>query len=78
MAIRFAMTLSEYLHSEGITPSRFAVSIKVPPSTISRILKGDRSPRSYIMRRIAEVTGGAVMPNDFAGIPAQPTKTAAE
>jgi 3,4-dihydroxy 2-butanone 4-phosphate synthase/GTP cyclohydrolase II len=59
------MKLSAYLSREKLTAARFAGRIGAPASTITRILRGERSPTLEIMARIAEATAGAVTPNDF-------------
>ena len=60
------MKLSEYLRAIEMKPSQFAASIGVPASTIARILNEGRMPHGGTLRKIAEATGGEVMPNDFA------------
>lgn len=59
------MTLEQYLNLVQKKPTTFAIDLGVPPSTITRILKGERSPGIDLMRRIKEKTDGAVTPNDF-------------
>lgn len=59
------MTLAEYLAVNGIKASTFADTISVPPSTVLRLLKGERSPRLELLKKIMEATNGAVTPNDF-------------
>ena len=62
------MTLSEYLQAENMKASHLAERLEVPASTISRILNGQRRPSFGLMRKIAEVTGGKVTPNDFVAV----------
>ena len=59
------MTLAQYLIQNGIRPSAFAVTIGVAPSTITRLLNGERSPRLALVSLIREKTGGAVTADDF-------------
>src|SRR5271165_3443247 len=59
------MKLSAYLAREKLTAAGFAERIRAPASTITRILRGERSPSLEVMARIAEASGGAVAPNDF-------------
>lgn len=59
------MTLAQYLAAIDKKPSVFAAELGVPASTITRILKGERSPGLDLMRRIREHTEGSVSPNDF-------------
>lgn len=59
------MTLQEYLVARDIKPSVFATEIGVAPSTIARILSGDRSPGLDLLRLIRDKTQGQVTPNDF-------------
>ena len=59
------MTLSQYLDQQGLTGEAFAALIDVNPSTVCRYISGTRSPRFAVLRRIIEVTDGAVGPADF-------------
>ncbi len=54
------MKLADYLSRENLKPSNFADTIGVPASTITRILKGERSPGLDVMRKIADATAGDV------------------
>lgn len=69
------MKLETYLSQTGMKPSAFAAELGVPASTITRILRGERSPSLGLMAVIREKTGGLVQPNDF--LPA-PTPTEAQ
>lgn len=64
------MTLHEYLKIRDMKPSVFAAEIGVPSSTVTRVLKGERSPGLDLMRIIRDKTGGQVQPNDFLAIQA--------
>jgi 3,4-dihydroxy 2-butanone 4-phosphate synthase/GTP cyclohydrolase II len=59
------MKLADYLRKERLTAAGFAERISAPASTITRILRGQRSPSLEIMERVAGATRGAVTPNDF-------------
>jgi len=63
------MTLSEYLAEQSLPPSSFASRIGVPASTIARLLNGERKPGLDLLKKIADATDGAVMPNDFLTSP---------
>lgn len=68
------MTLSDYLAAKQIKPSVFAAEIGVAPSTITRLLKGERSPRLDLVALIREKTGGKVQADDF--MPSQTERAA--
>lgn len=59
------MKLEQYLRENEIKPVAFAVSIDVAPSTITRILRGERTPRIDLIGKIKVATGGAVTADDF-------------
>lgn len=59
------MKLETYLTENKIKPSAFAAEIGVSPSTITRILNGERSPGLPLVMLIKERTSGAVTPEDF-------------
>jgi transcriptional regulator with XRE-family HTH domain len=59
------MKLGDYLKREGMTATEFARKCELPPSTITRLLAGDRSPRLELLRVIHRVSDGEVTPNDF-------------
>lgn len=59
------MKLAAYLHEEKISPAQFAAKLEKPASTVSRLLKGQRSPSITLLEDIAKATNGKVMPNDF-------------
>jgi predicted transcriptional regulator len=54
------MHLAAYLLERNIKPATFAGEIGVPPSTITRILRGERDPRGATIRKIVKGTGGKV------------------
>jgi len=59
------MTLKQYLAQHNIPPDRFAGELGVSIPTIYRYLSGDRFPTPDNLRRIRDMTGGAVTANDF-------------
>jgi predicted transcriptional regulator len=59
------MKLADYLKSKELKPTAFARQAGVPASTISRILRGERSGL-MIAEKIKVATGGAVTANDLA------------
>ena len=63
------MKLIDYLHRENLTATGFAKRIEVPPSTITRLLTGQRSPRLDLLEKVMTGTEGAVTPNDFVDLP---------
>ena len=54
------MDLAAYLSEHKIKPATFAAKINVPPSTITRILRGERDPRGATIRKIVDGTDGKV------------------
>jgi predicted transcriptional regulator len=54
------MDLAAYLSEHKIKPATFAAKINVPPSTITRILRGERDPRGATIRKIVDGTDGVV------------------
>lgn len=63
------MDLATYLTKRKIRPAAFAAEIDVPPSTITRILKGERDPRGATIRKIVAGTDGEVTASDLlAGV----------
>ncbi len=65
------MTLTQYLSQQDLTHEAFAALIGVNPSTAWRYANGKRMPCRAAMRRIVEVTNGAVGPADFYGQPSE-------
>ena len=52
--------LRDYLKDSRKTPSALAKELGVQPSTITRIVRGERQPSARLARRIAQVTGLAL------------------
>lgn len=59
------MKLEQYLKDHDIKPSDFAARLGRPASTITRLIKNERSPSLALMQEIAIATNGAVTANDF-------------
>lgn len=54
------MTLAEFLQEHKKKPSAFAAELGVPPSTILRIISGEREARISTAAKIVAATDGAV------------------
>lgn len=59
------MDLAAYLSKRKIKPAAFAAEIGVPPSTISRIMRGERDPRGATIRKIVDGSRGEITPGDL-------------
>lgn len=59
------MRLDQYLEANKMTVAALAAQIGTSAVTVHRYISRNRIPHPEIMARIAEVTGGLVMPNDF-------------
>lgn len=59
------MRLSDYLDLSATTDVAFAACIGRSRTAVSRLRRGETRPDWETARRIAEVTNGAVTPNDF-------------
>jgi plasmid maintenance system antidote protein VapI len=59
------MKLEQYLKENDIKPVAFAASIDVAPSTITRILRRERTPQIDLIAKIKAATGGLVTMEDF-------------
>lgn len=60
------MKLSRYMVQHGLTDEEMSSRIgDVSVSGLRKWLRDERMPRAEQMRRIFEVTDGAVAPNDF-------------
>lgn len=63
------MKLIDFKHTEGLTDEALAALIgDCSVSALRKWYSGDRIPRKDQMDRIARVTRGLVLPNDFYGI----------
>ena len=71
------MKLSEFMRSNGISPDALAGLMgDVSASAVRKWANEERIPRKDQIERIAKITGGLVMPNDFFSLP-QPKRPAA-
>ena len=60
------MKLAKYLNDRNISSEEFASEMgAVSASGVRKWIYGNRVPRPDQMRKIAEITGGLVEPNDF-------------
>ena len=66
--ITVIMKLETYLRENSLTDEAFASRIGISQYQVSRIKRDKSWPTRDVMKRIAEVTDGAVTANDFAGI----------
>lgn len=62
------MKLAAYRKSKGITQQQFAELVGRSQGTVSS-WEGGQMPDGPALRRIFEVTGGTVTPNDFLDLP---------
>lgn len=69
MAKLATMKLEQYLTANGKTPSAFAAEAGLPPSTITRLLRGERSPGIELIGKIIAATKGDVQAADFLPTP---------
>lgn len=68
------MNLAQYLAETNKRPSSFAAECGVPASTITRLIRGERSPGLALMSTIKAKTDGKVTPDDF--MPTTPEQVA--
>ena len=64
------MKLATYLEANAIRPAAFAELLGVDTSTVYRLKADGQIPTPELMRKIVEVTDGAVRPDDFYGVAA--------
>lgn len=64
-----AMTLKEYMKANRIKDAAMASLIPCSIGAVRKWKRHERIPRPSQIRRIKEVTDGAVCPDDFLGIP---------
>ena len=69
--------LSAWLEREGVKMYVFAARVRVGPSTITRLLKGDRRLGLELAGRIFAETGGDVTQNDWIIPINEPSENAA-
>lgn len=59
------MKLEQYLRENNEKPVAFANRIEVAPSTVTRIIRGERTPRIDLIAKIQAATGGKVSAADW-------------
>lgn len=59
------MRLKTYLEVMKISPAEFGEMVGASEPGVLKWARGDRVPRKEAMRKILEVTDGAVGPSDF-------------
>ncbi len=59
------MTLAEWMDDRGLRGTWVAEKLGVTPQTLSQYRTGKRRPSADAMKRIHDLTEGAVQPNDF-------------
>jgi len=64
------MKLSAYLGEKNLSPAAFAAKAGLPASTITRIIKGERTPRLETISKIEAATAGLVGISDWYPRPA--------
>ena len=60
-----AMKLSDWFRLQGVSATRFAHSLGVEPSTITRLVNGERSCSLELAIRIENATKGKVAPREL-------------
>lgn len=64
-AVKGANILRDWLRRNDIAASRFAERAGILPSTMTRILNGDRVPRMATIEKICAATNDEITPDDF-------------
>lgn len=59
------MTLKDYLAASRLSATDFAQKVGITRHYAARLARGERIPRTDLMRRIVDATEGAVTANDF-------------
>lgn len=65
VAYLLEMTLAEYIKHKGMTLADMAALLDCSVPTVSKISRGQHVPKSALLAKIQDVTGGHVTPNDF-------------
>jgi len=60
-----SMHLKQYLAENNVAIPTFAKKIGVSVQAVHRYCSGERTPKSDVMSKIRDETGGKVQPNDF-------------
>lgn len=63
------MKLEAFLYKSGMSRADFAQLVGVSEVSICRYILNSRMPKREVLFKIAEVTNGAVTPNDFVPHP---------
>lgn len=63
------MKLQDYLAEKKISHQDFGKLVGASEFGVRKWVRGERVPRNDAMRKIQEVTGGAVGPADFFDVP---------
>jgi transcriptional regulator with XRE-family HTH domain len=64
------MKLAHYLDEKSLNATAFAAAVGVEPSTVTRLLRGERTPSLALAARIRAATEGKVTADDFLPAPA--------
>lgn len=59
------MTLAEYRKAHGLTLVKMAEMLSIHYTHVRRVERMEQTPSRELIARIAQVTGGAVQPNDL-------------
>ena len=59
------MDLRTFLFENALSSEGFAQKIGISVGAVNHYLNGRRIPAAKVMRKITQVTNGAVTPNDF-------------
>ncbi len=68
------MKLQEWMTANGYSLHDMAAAVEVSPRSVANWLDGSNVPNSTAMRRIIELTGGAVRPDAFFELPVRKAK----
>jgi plasmid maintenance system antidote protein VapI len=71
------MKLAEYLTTKGINRQEFARRLSVEPSTVTRLINGERKPSVELAAQIERETEGNVGLQDWSAAP-EPEPPSAE
>jgi transcriptional regulator with XRE-family HTH domain len=72
------MRLADYLEKTETKPSQFAEKAGLAPSTVTRLLNGERKPGLDVLEKIAAASEGNVKAEDFFSGTAQAPAVAAQ
>ena len=72
MGYKQAMELKNWLTNNDVSVSAFAKRIGVTRQAVYSYIRGDKIPSPVTMKEIVVETSGAVTPNSFYNIEAQP------